>query len=106
MTASTISGMDGISITDDRKTQVDFSDPYMDNKEYMLVRKGEDRIKQAGDLLTNTDLFIRAPSRAPRASTPPRALLNPHPQGRPDPRRQPHQAVRHLCASGAGPQVR
>jgi polar amino acid transport system substrate-binding protein len=32
----------------------------MDNKEYMLVRKGEDRIKQAGDLLTNTDLFIGA----------------------------------------------
>ena len=55
-------GMDGISITDDRKKQVDFSDPYMDNKEYMLVRAAEDRIKQPGDLLTNTDLLIGAQS--------------------------------------------
>jgi polar amino acid transport system substrate-binding protein len=55
-------GMDGISITDDRKTQVDFSDAYMDNKEYMLVRKDEARIKQPGDLVTNTDLLIGAQS--------------------------------------------
>ena len=55
-------GMDGISITDDRKKQVDFSDPYMDNKEYMLVRAAEDRIKQPGDMLTNTDLLIGAQS--------------------------------------------
>jgi len=55
-------GMDGISITDDRKSQVDFSEPYMDNKQYMLVRKDEDRIKQPGDLLTNTDLLIGAQS--------------------------------------------
>ena len=55
-------GMDGISITDDRKKQVDFSDPYMDNKEYMLVRKDEDRIKQPGDMLSNTDLLIGAQS--------------------------------------------
>ena len=51
-------GMDGISITDERKQQVDFSDPYMDNKEFMLVRADEDRIKQPGDLVTNTDLLI------------------------------------------------
>jgi len=55
-------GMDGISITDERKTQVDFSDPYMDNKEYMLVRKDEARISQPGDLVTNTDLLIGAQS--------------------------------------------
>jgi polar amino acid transport system substrate-binding protein len=55
-------GMDGISITDDRKKQVDFSDPYMDNKEYMLVRKDEKRITQPGDLVTNTDLLIGAQS--------------------------------------------
>jgi len=55
-------GMDGISITDDRKKPVDFSDPYMDNKEYMLVRKDEDRIKQPGDMLSNTDLLIGAQS--------------------------------------------
>ena len=51
-------GMDGISITDERKQQVDFSAPYMDNKEFMLVRSAEDRIKQPGDLVTNTDLLI------------------------------------------------
>ena len=51
-------GMDGISITDERKQQVDFSDPYMDNKEFMLVRAGENRIAQPGDLVTNTDLLI------------------------------------------------
>jgi len=55
-------GMDGISITDDRKKQVDFSDPYMDNKEYMLVRKDEKRITQPGDLVTNTDLLVGAQS--------------------------------------------
>jgi len=55
-------GMDGISITDDRKKQVDFSDPYMDNKEYMLVRADEKRIAQSGDLVTNTDLLIGAQS--------------------------------------------
>jgi polar amino acid transport system substrate-binding protein len=55
-------GMDGISITDDRKKQVDFSDPYMDNKEFMLVRTAEDRIRQPGDLITNTDLLIGAQS--------------------------------------------
>ena len=38
-------GMDGISITDERKQQVDFSDPYMDNQQFMLVRADEDRIK-------------------------------------------------------------
>jgi polar amino acid transport system substrate-binding protein len=55
-------GMDGISITDARKARVDFSDPYMDNKQYMLVRKAEDRIDQPGDLVTNTDLLIGAQS--------------------------------------------
>jgi polar amino acid transport system substrate-binding protein len=55
-------GMDGISITDERKQQVDFSAPYMDNKEYMLVRVDESRIAQPGDLLTNTDLLIGSQS--------------------------------------------
>ena len=41
-------GMDGISITDERKKQVDFSDPYMNNQEYMLVRADEARITAAG----------------------------------------------------------
>ena len=55
-------GMDGISITDERKKQVDFSDPYLDDKQYLLVRKAEDRIGQPGDLITNTDLLIGAQS--------------------------------------------
>ena len=37
-------GMDGITINDERKEQVDFSDPYMDSQEYMLVRADEARI--------------------------------------------------------------
>ena len=31
-------GMDGITINDERKAQVDFSDPYMISQEYMLVK--------------------------------------------------------------------
>lgn len=53
-------GMDGISITDERKQQVDFSDPYMDNKEFMLVRNDEVRIKSKDDFAANTDLLIGA----------------------------------------------
>jgi polar amino acid transport system substrate-binding protein len=53
-------GMDGISITDERKQQVDFSDPYMDNKEFMLVRADESRIKSKDDFTANTDLLIGA----------------------------------------------
>ena len=55
-------GMDGISITDERKKQVDFSDPYMDNKEFMLVRADEARIKTKDDFAANTDLLIGAQS--------------------------------------------
>lgn len=55
-------GMDGISITDERKKQVDFSDPYMDNKEYMLVRADESRITSKDDFAANTDLLIGAQS--------------------------------------------
>jgi hypothetical protein len=36
-------GMDGITITDERKEQVDFSDPYMVSQQFMLVRADEDR---------------------------------------------------------------
>src|SRR4051812_30629315 len=46
-------GMDGISITDERKKQVDFSDPYMDNHQFMLVRANEDRIKSKDDFAAN-----------------------------------------------------
>ncbi|WP_370674826.1 transporter substrate-binding domain-containing protein [Pleomorphomonas sp. PLEO] len=36
-------GMDGITINDERKQQVDFSDPYMVSEQYMLVRGDENR---------------------------------------------------------------
>lgn len=43
-------GMDGISITDDRKKQVDFSDPYMISQQFMLVRADETRFTDAKSL--------------------------------------------------------
>jgi len=43
-------GMDGISITDDRKQQVDFSDPYMKSQQFLLVRANENRFADAKSL--------------------------------------------------------
>jgi len=43
-------GMDGISITDDRKKQVDFSDPYMLSQQFLLVRANETRFTDAKSL--------------------------------------------------------
>ncbi len=40
-------GMTGITIRDDRKEKVDFSDPYMRSEMYMLVRGDEDRFTDA-----------------------------------------------------------
>ncbi len=53
-------GMDGISITDERKEQVAFSDPYMTSQQFMLVRADEARIKSKDDFAGNTDLLIGA----------------------------------------------
>lgn len=53
-------GMDGITINDERKEQVDFSAPYMKSQQFMLVRADEERIKVAGDFAGNTDLLIGA----------------------------------------------
>ena len=41
-------GMDGITITDERKQQVDFSIPYMTSQQFMLVRADEDRFSTPG----------------------------------------------------------
>jgi polar amino acid transport system substrate-binding protein len=40
-------GMTGITIKDERKEKVDFSDPYMRSEMFMLVRGGEDRFTDA-----------------------------------------------------------
>ena len=53
-------GMDGITITDERKSQVDFSDPYMVCQQFMLVRADEDRITGPESFAANTDLLIGA----------------------------------------------
>ena len=51
-------GMDGISITDDRKKQVAFSDPYLVSRQFMLVRKDENRFANAAEFGANTKLLI------------------------------------------------
>jgi polar amino acid transport system substrate-binding protein len=40
-------GMTGITIKDDRKEKVDFSDPYMRSEQFMLVRGDETRFTDA-----------------------------------------------------------
>ena len=53
-------GMDGITINDERKAQVDFSDPYMSSEQFMLVRGDEDRIAGKQSFAENADLLIGA----------------------------------------------
>jgi polar amino acid transport system substrate-binding protein len=43
-------GMDGITITEERAQQVDFSIPYMTSQQYLLVRADEDRFINAAEL--------------------------------------------------------
>jgi polar amino acid transport system substrate-binding protein len=53
-------GMDGITITDERKAQVDFSDPYMVSQQFMLVRANENRFNDAKSFAANPKLLIGA----------------------------------------------
>jgi len=53
-------GMDGITITDERKQQVDFSDPYMVSEQFMLVRGDEDRFTDAASFAADENLFVGA----------------------------------------------
>jgi len=53
-------GMDGISITDERKGQVDFSEPYMVIKQYMLVRADEKRFTDPKTFAADAKLLIGA----------------------------------------------
>ena len=51
-------GMDGITITEDRAEQVDFSDPYMTLEQFLLVRADEERFSNAEEFAENEDLLI------------------------------------------------
>jgi polar amino acid transport system substrate-binding protein len=53
-------GMDGITINDERKQQVDFSDAYMSSEQYMLVRADDDRITGKQSFADDADLLIGA----------------------------------------------
>jgi ABC-type amino acid transport substrate-binding protein len=51
-------GMDGITINDERKTQVDFSIPYMTSQQFMLVRADEDRFATPAEFAADESLLI------------------------------------------------
>ncbi len=53
-------GMTGITIKDERKTQVDFSDPYMRSQQFMLVRGDESRFTDAKSFAAFADGFVGA----------------------------------------------
>ena len=53
-------GMDGITITDERKKQVDFSDAYMVSQQFMLVRADEKRFTDAKSFAADKDLLVGA----------------------------------------------
>jgi polar amino acid transport system substrate-binding protein len=53
-------GMTGITIRDDRKEMVDFSDPYMTSQMLMMVRGDEDRFTDAASFAANPNLLMAA----------------------------------------------
>jgi polar amino acid transport system substrate-binding protein len=53
-------GMDGITINDERKKQVDFSDPYMLSQQVMLVRADEDRFTEAESFAESDEYLVGA----------------------------------------------
>ena len=53
-------GMDGITITEERKRQVDFSEPYMVSEQHMLVRAEEGRFTDAESFAANPELLVGA----------------------------------------------
>ncbi|MEO9819756.1 MAG: transporter substrate-binding domain-containing protein [Paracoccaceae bacterium] len=53
-------GMTGITIRDDRKEKVDFSDKYMTSEMVMMVRGDEDRFSNAKEFGADEDLLIAA----------------------------------------------
>ena len=53
-------GMTGITIKDERKEAVDFSDPYMRSEMLMIVRGDEGRFTDAASFAANPDLLVSA----------------------------------------------
>ena len=53
-------GMNGITINDERKAKVDFSDPYMRSEQFMLVRADESRFTDARSFAAFSDGLIGA----------------------------------------------
>jgi len=53
-------GMDGITITDERKQQVDFSASYMTAQQFLLTRAGEDRFDTKEAFAADPDLLVGA----------------------------------------------
>ena len=53
-------GMDGITITEERKQQIDYSDAYMVSEQFMLVRADETRIADTSAFADDQDLLIAA----------------------------------------------
>jgi polar amino acid transport system substrate-binding protein len=53
-------GMDGISITEERKAQVDYSDPYLVSEQFMLVRADEKRFTDAKSFGADPKLLVGA----------------------------------------------
>lgn len=53
-------GMTGITIRDDRKEMVDFSDSYMTSQMVMLVRGDEERFSDAASFAADEDLLMAA----------------------------------------------
>jgi len=51
-------GMDGITITEERAEQVDFSAPYMISQQFMLVRADEDRFTTPEEFSADENLLI------------------------------------------------
>ena len=51
-------GMDGITINDERKQKVDFSDPYMRSEQFMLVRSDEKRFTDAKSFAASKETLI------------------------------------------------
>lgn len=53
-------GMTGITIRDDRREKVDFSDPYLRSEMRMIVRGDETRFEDAAGFAANPDLLMSA----------------------------------------------